>query len=92
MGEGFPAIQGRKSVPLSFIVVCPYPYYIFYTFKGDHFVSTKEKLKIFALGGLNEIGKNMYVYEYGQDIMVVDCGIGFPMRITSVPCPSSWTS
>ncbi len=41
-------------------------------------MSTKEKLKIFALGGLNEIGKNMYIYEYGQDIMVVDCGIGFP--------------
>lgn len=41
-------------------------------------MSTKEKLKIFALGGLNEIGKNMYVYEYGQDILVVDCGIGFP--------------
>lgn len=31
-----------------------------------------------SLGGLNEIGKNMYVYEYGPDIIVVDCGIGFP--------------
>lgn len=31
-----------------------------------------------SLGGLNEIGKNMYVYEYGSDIIVVDCGIGFP--------------
>ena len=41
-------------------------------------MSTKEKLKIVALGGLNEIGKNMYVYEYGQDLLVVDCGIGFP--------------
>ena len=41
-------------------------------------MSQKEKLNIFALGGLNEIGKNMYVYEYGQDILVVDCGIGFP--------------
>ena len=36
------------------------------------------KLKIFALGGLNEIGKNLYVYEYGNDILVVDCGMGFP--------------
>ncbi len=41
-------------------------------------MATKEKLKIIALGGLNEIGKNMYVYEYGSDILVVDCGIGFP--------------
>ena len=37
-----------------------------------------EKLKIIPLGGLNEIGKNMTVYEYGGDIIVVDCGMGFP--------------
>lgn len=37
-----------------------------------------EKLKIIPLGGLNEIGKNMTVYEYGNDIVVVDCGMGFP--------------
>ena len=37
-----------------------------------------EKLKIMSLGGLNEIGKNMTVYEYGEDIIVVDCGMGFP--------------
>ena len=37
-----------------------------------------EKLKIIALGGLNEIGKNLYVYEYGNDILIVDCGLGFP--------------
>ena len=37
-----------------------------------------EKLKIISLGGLNEIGKNMTVYEYGNDIIVVDCGMGFP--------------
>ena len=36
------------------------------------------KLKIMALGGLNEIGKNLYVYEYANDIMIVDCGLGFP--------------
>ena len=36
------------------------------------------KLKIIALGGLNEIGKNMTLYEYGKDILVVDCGLGFP--------------
>ena len=36
------------------------------------------KLKIIPLGGLGEIGKNLTVYEYGQDIVVVDCGLGFP--------------
>ena len=37
-----------------------------------------EKLKIIALGGLDEIGKNMTVFEYGNDLIVVDCGMGFP--------------
>ena len=37
-----------------------------------------EKLKIISLGGLNEIGKNLTVLEYGRDIIVVDCGMGFP--------------
>ena len=36
------------------------------------------KLKIIALGGLNEIGKNLTVYEYGDDMIVVDVGLGFP--------------
>jgi len=36
------------------------------------------KLKIVALGGLNEIGKNLTVYEYGEDMIVVDVGLGFP--------------
>ena len=37
-----------------------------------------EKLKIISLGGLNEIGKNITVLEYGKDIIIVDCGLGFP--------------
>ena len=37
-----------------------------------------EKLKIIPLGGLGEIGKNLTVYEYGRDIILVDCGMGFP--------------
>ena len=37
-----------------------------------------ENLKIIPLGGLNEIGKNMTVYEYGGEIIVVDCGMAFP--------------
>jgi ribonuclease J len=38
----------------------------------------KAKLKIAALGGLEEIGKNMTMLEYGNDIMVIDCGLAFP--------------
>ena len=37
-----------------------------------------EKLKIIPLGGLNEIGKNLTVYKYGNDIIIVDVGMGFP--------------
>lgn len=36
------------------------------------------KLYIAALGGLNEIGKNMYLIQYNQDIIVIDCGSKFP--------------
>ena len=37
-----------------------------------------DKLRIIPLGGLNEIGKNMTVLEYGRDMIVIDCGLGFP--------------
>ena len=35
-------------------------------------------LKIYSLGGLNEIGKNIYVYECANDIFIIDCGLAFP--------------
>jgi ribonuclease J len=35
-------------------------------------------LRIIPLGGVGEIGKNMYVFEYDEDIVVVDCGLMFP--------------
>ena len=38
----------------------------------------KENLKIIPLGGLLEIGKNITVFEYGNDIVLVDCGLAFP--------------
>ena len=39
---------------------------------------TKSRLKIIPLGGLSEIGKNMIVMEYGNDIIVIDVGLMFP--------------
>lgn len=39
---------------------------------------TSKTLRIVPLGGLGEIGKNMMVFEYGEDIMIVDTGIMFP--------------
>ena len=38
----------------------------------------KPKLKIIPLGGLSEIGKNMTVLEFGNDIIIIDAGMGFP--------------
>ena len=40
--------------------------------------SKKTKLRVFSLGGLQEIGKNITVYEYSNDIIIVDCGVAFP--------------
>ncbi|MFF2014829.1 ribonuclease J [Paenibacillus sp. NPDC058177] len=40
--------------------------------------NNNDKLTIFALGGVGEIGKNMYVVQYGSDIVVVDAGLKFP--------------
>ena len=35
-------------------------------------------LKILPLGGIGNVTKNMYVYDYNGEILIVDCGIGFP--------------
>ncbi len=35
-------------------------------------------LRLLPLGGIGNVNKNMYVYEYGEDIVLIDCGIGFP--------------
>ena len=36
------------------------------------------RLRVIPLGGLNEVGKNMTLFECGDEILIVDCGIGFP--------------
>ncbi len=41
-------------------------------------MAKKSKLKIIPIGGLNEIGKNLTAIEYGNEIIVVDCGMSFP--------------
>jgi ribonuclease J len=38
----------------------------------------KESLKVIPIGGLHEIGKNMTLLQYGNDIMIIDCGMSFP--------------
>lgn len=37
-----------------------------------------DKLKFIAVSGTTGVTENMYIYEYGNDILVVDCGVGFP--------------
>ena len=41
-------------------------------------MAKNQKLKIIPLGGLNEIGKNMTAFEFGGEIVVLDCGLAFP--------------
>ncbi|MHB8644818.1 MAG: ribonuclease J [Thermomicrobiales bacterium] len=40
--------------------------------------TTMKRVRIIPLGGMGEVGKNMTVYEYGNDIIIVDVGVGFP--------------
>ena len=48
------------------------------TNKKNDSIFKKSKLKIIPLGGLHEIGKNITVFEYENEIIVVDCGLSFP--------------
>ena len=45
---------------------------------SEEFSFKKDNLKIIPLGGIEEIGKNITVFEYGNDIVIVDCGVAFP--------------
>ena len=46
--------------------------------KENNSIFKKSKLKIIPLGGLHEVGKNITVFEYEDEIIVVDCGLSFP--------------
>jgi len=46
--------------------------------KTNETIFKKENLKIIPLGGILEVGKNITVFEYKNDIILVDCGLGFP--------------
>ncbi len=48
------------------------------TSKEEQFGFKRPKLRIIPLGGLHEIGKNITVFEYGDDMIAVDCGLSFP--------------
>ena len=51
---------------------------LYWHLRNERSTNLAEKLKIIPLGGLDEIGKNITVLEYGKDMIVVDCGLGFP--------------
>lgn len=53
-------------------------YYEILIWEGIMMPAEENILSVFALGGLNEIGKNMYAIEYGNDIIIIDCGNKFP--------------
>lgn len=62
-GETQPERSGRRSASSG---------------KGSKKRTPTSPVKIIPLGGLNEVGKNMTVVEYENDIVIVDCGLGFP--------------
>ena len=64
--------MGRKSLLRNFWREC------FFYSRMRMNKQTKEKIKIIPLGGVGEIGKNMTVVEYGNDMVIIDCGIIFP--------------
>ena len=55
--------------------------------------TNKTPIKIIPIGGVGEIGKNCYLYEYEDDIVIVDCGMTFPDEETpgmDIVIPDYW--
>ena len=48
------------------------------TYEKKNIKVARDRLKIIPLGGLEEVGKNMTVFEYGNEMIIVDCGVAFP--------------
>jgi len=48
------------------------------TNKNKNTNTAKDKLRIMVLGGLEEVGRNMTLLEYGNDIIIIDMGLQFP--------------
>ncbi len=42
-----------------------------------------EKLKFIAISGTTSVTQNLYIYEYGNDMIIVDCGVGFPEDVAT---------
>jgi len=51
-------------------------------FKKEDIYVSGETVKFIALGGLEEIGRNMMLFEYGDEIIIIDAGLQFPEETT----------
>ncbi len=64
----------KKSERHTFTAQQPYREQFMARGGGDN----RDAIKIVALGGYANVTRNMYIYEYKDDIVIIDCGIGFP--------------
>lgn len=67
------SVQGKRNSKKRYVTYRKSP-----NRKAPRPPKAKESVRIAFLGGMNEIGKNMTLYEYGDDMFIVDCGLAFP--------------